>query len=87
MSADRGLIDVSYKLVRKVNFKLNVGTTKENTHISNNDVEQVLSPQQNIFTDAQTDIYLSTEHYLSTIFLLIKDNNVFIYHLSFLIEL
>ena len=81
MSADRGLIDVSYKLVRKVNFKLNVGTTQENTHISNNDVEQVLSPQQNIFTDAQTDIYLST------IFLLIKDNNVLIYHLSFLIEL
>ena len=35
----KGLIDSSYKTVNKVNLKLTVETTSEDTHISNNDVD------------------------------------------------
>ena len=43
------LIDSSYKIVNNVNLKLEA--TSEDTHISNNDVEQVSSPKQSILTD------------------------------------
>ena len=58
----KGLIDSSYNIVNNVNLKLNVESTSKDTHISNNEVEQVSSPKQSILTDTSSDIYLSTEH-------------------------
>ena len=60
-SLEKGLIDSSYKIVNNVNLKLNVETTSKDTHISNNDVEQVSSLKQSILTDTPSDIHLSTE--------------------------
>ena len=54
------LIDSSYKIVNNVNLKLEA--TSEDTHVSNNDVEQVSSPKQSILTDTPSDIHLSNEH-------------------------
>ena len=56
----KGLIDSSYKIVKNVNLKLNVETTSKDTHISNNDVEQVSSPKQSILTNTLSN--LSAEH-------------------------
>ena len=47
----KGLTDSSYKIVNKVNFKLNLEITSEDTHILNNGVEQVFSSKQSILTD------------------------------------
>ena len=58
----KGLIDSSCKIVNKVNLKLNVETTSEDTHISNNDVEEVSSARQSILTDTPSNIHLSTEY-------------------------
>ena len=57
----KGLIDSSYRTVNNVNLKLNVETTSKDSHISNNDVEQVSSLKQSILTDTPSDIHLSTE--------------------------
>ena len=57
----KGLIDSSYKVVNNVNLKLNVETTSKDTHISNNEVEQVSSLKQSILTDTPSDIHLPTE--------------------------
>ena len=43
-------------------MKLNVETTSKDTHFSNNDVEQVSSPNQSILTDTTFDIHLSSDH-------------------------
>ena len=56
------LINSSYKLVNEVKLKLNVGTTLEDTHTLNNDVEKVFYLKQSIPTDPQSDIHLSNEH-------------------------
>ena len=53
----KGLIDSSYNIKLKINDE----TTAKDT-ISNNDVEQVSSTRQSIFTDTPSDIHLSTEH-------------------------
>ena len=58
----KGLIESSYKIVSNVNLKLNVEITSKDTDISNNDVEQVSSPEQSVLTDTPSDIHLSTEH-------------------------
>ena len=55
------LIDSSYKIVNNVNLKLNVETTSKDTHISNNEVEQVSSLKQSILTDTPSDIHLPNE--------------------------
>ena len=55
------LIDSSYKMVNNINWKLNVENTSKDPLLSN-DVEQVSSPKQSIFTDTPADIHLSTEH-------------------------
>ena len=57
----KGLIDSSYKIVNNIKLKINDETTAKDT-ISNNDVEQVSSTRQSIFTDTPSDIHLSTEH-------------------------
>ena len=57
----KGLIDSSYKVVNNIKLKINVETTAKDT-LSNNDVEQVSSTRQSIFTDTPSDIHLSTEH-------------------------
>ena len=56
------LIDSSYKLANEVKLKLNVGTTLEDTHTLNNDVENVFYLKQSIPADPQSGIHLSTEH-------------------------
>ena len=43
-------------------MKLNVETTSNDTHISNNDIEQVSSPKQSILTDTPSEVHLSNEH-------------------------
>ena len=58
----KGLIESSYKIVSNVNLKLNVEITSKDTDISNNDVEQVSSPEQSVLTDTPSDIHLSTKH-------------------------
>ena len=77
----KGLIDSSYKIVNNINWKLNVENTPKDTLLSN-DVEQVSSPKQNIFTDTPADIHLSTEHESIALELLDTsspiDNNIFL---------
>ena len=58
----KGLIDSSYKIVHNVNLKLNVETSAKETYISNNVIEQVSSPKENILTNTPSDIHLSNEH-------------------------
>ena len=77
----KGLIDSSHKIVNNINWKLNVENTPKDTLLSN-DVEQVSSPKQNIFTDTPADIHLSTEHESIALELLDTsspiDNNIFL---------
>ena len=58
----KGLIDSNYKIVNKFKLKLNVETTSKDTHILNDDVEQVSRPKQSILADTPSNIHLSTEH-------------------------
>ena len=54
----KGLTDSSYKIVNKVNFKLNLEITSEDTHILDNGVEQVFSSKQSILTDKPSYWYI-----------------------------
>ena len=57
------LIDSNYKIVNKVNLKLNVETTLKDAHISHNDVEHVYSVSKAKHScDTPSDIQISTEH-------------------------
>ena len=54
---DQGLLGSSQKTVNKIKLKLNCETTSEDTNTSNDDVEQVSSPKQNIAINTQSDIH------------------------------
>ena len=56
------ILDSSYKLLNEVKLKINVGTTLEDTHTLNNNVEKVFYLKQSISTDTESDIHLSNEH-------------------------
>ena len=58
LERDKGFTDSRYKIENEVNLKINVETTSEDIHVSNNNLEPNFFPNQNIPTDTKSNIRL-----------------------------